>query len=110
MVYINPNYSNQEIKIKLKSYNHQLVDTAIEEIVGAVTRTGSKVVGPIPMPTSIEKFTLLTSPHVNKRAMDQYEIRTHKRLLIILDPTERTVDSLMRLDLSAGVDVHISVV
>lgn len=100
---------NQVIKIIFKSYDHKLIDKAVSAVVDTVKRTGSQVAGPIPMPTAIERFTVLISPHVNKNARDQYEIRTHKRLLEILGPTDKTIDALMKLDLAAGVDVKISV-
>ncbi len=100
---------NQEIKIRLKSFDHKLIDKSAKEIVETAKRTGARINGPVPMPTHIERFTILISPHVNKNARDQYEIRTHKRLIIIIDPTEKTVDALMKLDLAAGVDVRISV-
>ncbi len=100
---------NQTIRIKLKSYDHKVIDQSTKEIVETAKKTGAKVNGPIPLPTYIERFTLLISPHVNKNARDQYEIRTHKRLIIIVDPTDKTVNALMRLDLSAGVDIKISV-
>ena len=97
----------QRIRIKLKGYDHKLIDQSVQEIVGAARRTGARVAGPIPLPTKIEKFCVLRSPHVDKKSRDQFEIRTYKRLLDILDPTQQTVDSLMNLDLSAGVDVEI---
>jgi small subunit ribosomal protein S10 len=97
----------QRIRIKLKGYDHKLIDQSVQEIVGAARRTGARVAGPIPLPTKIEKFCVLRSPHVDKKSRDQFEIRTYKRLLDILDPTQQTVDSLMKLDLSAGVDVEI---
>lgn len=100
---------NQCIKIRLKSFDHRLIDKSTKEIVDTAKRTGARVNGPIPIPTSIERFTILISPHVNKDARDQYEIRTHKRLIIIGDPSDKTVDALMKLDLAAGVDVQISV-
>lgn len=99
----------QVIRIRLKSYDHSLIDRSAKEIVDTAKRTGAQVKGPIPMPTHFERFTILISPHVNKDARDQYEIRTHKRLVIIVDPTDKTVDSLMKLDLASGVDVQISV-
>ena len=99
--------NNQSIRIRLKGFDHRLIDLSTKEIVETAKRTGAHVRGPIPLPTKIEKFTVLTSPHVNKDARDQYEIRTHKRLLDIVDPTDKTVDALMKLDLSAGVDVQI---
>ncbi len=97
----------QRIRIKLKGYDHKLIDQSVQEIVDAARRTGARVAGPIPLPTKIEKFCVLRSPHVDKKSRDQYEIRTYKRLLDILDPTQQTVDQLMKLDLSAGVDVEI---
>ncbi len=99
--------SGQRIRIRLKSFDHRLIDRSAKEIVETAKRTGARVKGPIPLPTRKERFTILTSPHVNKDARDQYEIRTHKRLMDIVDPTERTVDALMKLDLAAGVDVQI---
>lgn len=98
---------NQKIRIRLKSFDHRLVDRSAIEIVETAKRTGARVQGPIPLPTKIERFTILVSPHVDKDARDQYEIRTHKRLLDIIDPTDKTVDALMKLDLAAGVDVQI---
>ena len=99
---------NQRIRIRLKAFDHRLIDQSTQEIVDTVKRTGAQVKGPIPLPTNKERFTLLISPHVNKDARDQYEIRTHKRLLDIVEPTEKTVDALMKLDLAAGVEVQIS--
>ena len=99
--------SNQKIRIRLKAFDHRLIDQSTREIVDTARRTGAVVRGPIPLPTRKERFTVLISPHVNKDARDQYEIRTHKRLLDIVDPTEKTVDALMKLDLAAGVDVQI---
>ena len=99
---------NQRIRIRLKAFDHRLIDASIQEIVNTAKRTGAQVHGPIPLPTRREKFTVLISPHVDKDARDQYEIRTHKRMLDILEPTEKTVDALMKLDLAAGVDVQIS--
>lgn len=99
----------QRIRIRLKAFDHRLIDKSTREIVDTAKRNGAQICGPIPLPTRIEKFTLLISPHVNKDARDQYEIRTHKRLIDIMEPTPQTVDALMRLDLSAGVDVQISV-
>lgn len=99
---------NQRIRIRLKAFDHRLIDQSTSEIVETAKRTGAQVYGPIPLPTQKERFTVLISPHVNKDARDQYEIRTHKRLVDIVDPTEKTVDALMRLDLAAGVDVQIS--
>ena len=99
--------SNQKIRIRLKAFDHRLIDQSAKEIVETAKRTGAVVRGPIPLPTRKERFTLLISPHVNKDARDQYEIRTHKRLMDILNPTDKTVDALMKLDLAAGVDVQI---
>ncbi|CAL4325426.1 30S ribosomal protein S10 [Buchnera aphidicola (Neophyllaphis podocarpi)] len=99
---------NQRIRIRLKAFDHRLIDQSTTEIVETAKRTGAQVKGPIPLPTRKERFTILVSPHVNKDARDQYEIRTHKRLIDIVEPTEKTVDALMRLDLAAGVDVQIS--
>lgn len=93
---------------RLKAFDHRLIDQSTAEIVETAKRTGAQVRGPIPLPTRKERFTVLISPHVNKDARDQYEIRTHKRLVDIVEPTEKTVDALMRLDLAAGVDVQIS--
>lgn len=98
---------NQKIRIRLKAFDHRLIDSSAQEIVDTAKRTGAQVRGPIPLPTRKERFTVLVSPHVNKDARDQYEIRTHKRLLDIINPTDKTVDSLMKLDLAAGVDVQI---
>jgi small subunit ribosomal protein S10 len=100
--------NNQNIKIRLKSFDHRMIDTSTREIVETVKRTGAQIRGPIPLPVRKEKFSVLTSPHVNKDAQDQYELRTHLRLVIIVNPTEKTVDALMKLDLAAGVDVQIS--
>ena len=99
---------NQRIRIRLKAFDHRLIDVSTEEIVETAKRTGAQVRGPIPLPTRKERFTVLISPHVNKDARDQYELRTHKRLLDIVEPTEKTVDALMKLDLAAGVEVQIS--
>ena len=99
--------TKEKIRIKLKAYDHRILDQSTEEIVETVKRTGAHVKGPVPWPTVVEKFTVLRSPHVNKKAREQFEIRTHKRLLDIVEPTSRTVDSLMKLDLPAGVDVEI---
>jgi small subunit ribosomal protein S10 len=98
----------QSIRIRLKAFDHKLIDTSTQEIVETARRTGAQIRGPIPLPTRREKFTILISPHVNKDARDQYEIRTHKRLLDIVEPTEKTVDALMKLNLAAGVEVQIS--
>jgi small subunit ribosomal protein S10 len=97
----------QKIRIRLKAFDHKLLDQSTGEIVETARRTGAKVAGPIPLPTRINKFTVLRSPHVDKKSREQFEIRTHKRMLDILDPTQQTLDALMKLDLSAGVDVEI---
>ena len=99
---------SQRIRIRLKAFDHRLIDKSTQEIVETAKRTGAQIRGPIPLPTQKERFTILISPHVNKDARDQYEIRTHKRLLDIVEPTEKTVDALMKLDLAAGVEVQIS--
>ncbi|MBU2706574.1 MULTISPECIES: 30S ribosomal protein S10 [Zooshikella] len=99
---------SQQIRIRLKAFDHRLIDVSTQEIVETAKRTGAQVRGPIPLPTKKERFTVLISPHVNKDARDQYEIRTHKRLLDIVEPTDKTVDALMKLDLAAGVEVQIS--
>ncbi|OQY20523.1 MAG: 30S ribosomal protein S10 [Desulfobacteraceae bacterium 4572_35.1] len=99
--------SSQKIRIRLKAYDHKLLDMAVSEIVDTVKRTGSRLAGPIPLPTVINKYCVLRGPHVNKKSREQFEIRTHKRLVDILDPTQQTVDALMKLDLSAGVFVEI---
>jgi small subunit ribosomal protein S10 len=99
---------NQQIRIRLKAFDHRLIDQSTQEIVETAKRTGAQVRGPIPLPTRKERFTVLVSPHVNKDARDQYEIRTHKRVLDIIQPTDKTVDALMKLDLAAGVEVQIS--
>ena len=99
--------NNQTIRIRLKSFDHKLIDASTEEIVETAKRTGSTVSGPIPLPTARERFTVLISPHVNKAARDQYELTTHKRVMDILNPSDKTVDALMKLELPAGVDVQI---
>ncbi|MCO2283365.1 30S ribosomal protein S10 [Pseudomonas aeruginosa] len=99
---------NQQIRIRLKAFDHRLIDQSTQEIVETAKRTGAQVRGPIPLPTRKERFIVLISPHVNKDARDQYEIRTHKRVLDIVQPTDKTVDALMKLDLAAGVEVQIS--
>ncbi len=99
---------SQKIRIRLKAFDYRLIDQSTQEIVDTAKRTGAQVRGPIPLPTRKEKYTVLISPHADKDARDQYEIRTHKRLLDIVEPTEKTVDALMKLDLAAGVDVQIS--
>ena len=98
---------NQNIRIRLKAFDHRVLDQSTSEIVDTAKRTGAQVRGPIPLPTRIEKFTVLRSPHIDKKSREQFEIRTHKRLLDIIDPTPQTVDALMKLDLAAGVDVEI---
>jgi len=99
--------NSQRIRIRLKAYDHRLLDQSTKEIVDTAKRTGARVAGPIPLPTAINKFCVLRSPHVDKKSREQFEIRTHKRLLDILEPTQQTIDSLMKLDLAAGVDVEI---
>ena len=97
----------QNIRIRLKAYDHRVLDTSAKEILETAKRTGADVVGPIPLPTRIEKFTVLRSPHIDKKSREQFEIRTHKRLIDILEPTSKTIDSLTRLNLPAGVDISI---
>ena len=99
--------ANQKIRIRLKAYDHKLLDQSAMEIVDTAKETGARVAGPIPLPTTINKYCVLRSPHVNKKSREQFEIRTHKRLVDILEPTQQTVDALMKLDLAAGVDVEI---
>ena len=99
--------ADQKIRIRLKAYDHRLIDRSASEIVETAKRTGAQVRGPIPLPPKIEKFTVLRGPHIDKKSRDQWEIRTHKRLLDIVDPTPQTVDALMKLELAAGVDVQI---
>ena len=99
--------ANQKIRIRLKAYDHKLLDQSAMEIVETVRETGAKIAGPIPLPTIINKFCVLRSPHVDKKSREQFEIRTHKRLMDIVDPTQQTVDALMKLELAAGVDVEI---
>lgn len=98
---------NEKIRIRLRAYDHRLIDQASEEIVERAKRTGARVAGPIPLPTSINRYTVLRSPHVDKKSREQFEVRTHKRVLDILEPKAQTIDALMKLDLSAGVDVSI---
>ncbi|ANK83144.1 30S ribosomal protein S10 [Minwuia thermotolerans] len=98
---------SQNIRIRLKAFDHRVLDQSTSEIVNTAKRTGAQVRGPIPLPTRIEKFTVLRSPHIDKKSREQFEIRTHKRLLDIVEPTPQTVDALMKLDLAAGVDVEI---
>jgi ribosomal protein S10 len=99
--------ASQNIRIRLRAFDHRLIDASAREIVETARRTGAQVRGPIPLPTKMERFTVLVSPHANKDARDQYELRTHKRLMDIVDPTDKTVDALMKLELPAGVDVQI---
>ena len=99
--------NGQNIRIRLKAFDHRIIDSSPREIVNTAKRTGAQVRGPIPLPTRIEKFTVNRSPHVDKKSREQFEMRTHKRLLDIVDPTPQTVDALMKLDLAAGVDVEI---
>ena len=96
-----------KIRIRLKAYDHRLLDQSTSEIVDTAKRTGARVAGPIPLPTEIRRYTVLRGPHVDKKSREQFEIRTHKRLLDIIEPTQQTLDALMKLDLSAGVDVEI---
>ncbi|HBT87358.1 MAG TPA: 30S ribosomal protein S10 [Desulfobacter postgatei] len=96
-----------KIRIRLKAYDHKLLDQSSVDIVDTARKTGARIVGPVPLPTRINKFTVLRSPHVNKKSREQFEIRTHKRVMDILEPTQQTVDALMKLDLSPGVDVEI---
>ena len=98
---------NQNIRIRLKAYDHRVLDNSTKEIVNTAKRTGAQVRGPIPLPTRIEKFTVNRSPHVDKKSREQFEVRTYKRLLDIVQPTPQTVDALMKLDLAAGVHVEI---
>jgi ribosomal protein S10 len=99
--------TKQKIRIRLKAFDYRLIDKSAKEIVETAKRTGAQVRGPIPLPVKMERFTILISPHADKDARDQYELRTHKRLMDIVDPTDKTVDALMKLDLPAGVDVQI---
>ncbi len=98
---------NQSIRIRLKAYDHRLLDKSVKEIVETTKRTGAKIKGPIPLPTRISKYCVLRSPHVDKKSREQFEMRTHKRLMDIVEPSQNTVDALMKLDLPAGVDVEI---
>ena len=97
----------QKIRIRMKAFDSQLLDLSVSEILDTAVRTGSRTAGPIPQPTSIQKFTVLRGPHIDKKSREQFEIRTHRRLIDILDPTPQTVDALMKLELSAGVDVEL---
>ena len=98
---------SQRIRIRLRAFDHKLLDQSTKEIVETARRTGARIAGPIPLPTRINRYTVLRSPHVDKKSREQFEMRTHKRLLDILEPTQQTIDQLMKLDLSAGVDVEI---
>ena len=100
---------NQKVRIRLQAYEHRILDQSVTEILNTVKRTGSRVVGPVPLPTRIERFTVNRSPHVNKKSMEQFEIRTHKRVLDIIDPTNKTVDELKKLSLPAGVDISVKI-
>jgi len=99
--------ARQKIRIKLKAFDHKLIDQSAEQIVDTAERTGAGVAGPVPLPTHIRKFTVIRSPHIDKDSREQFEIRTYKRLIDVLDPTSRTVDALMRLNLPSGVDIEI---
>lgn len=103
-------YKGQKVRIRLKGFDHKLLDQSTSEIVDTAKRTGARLSGPIPLPTRIERYTVLRSPHVDKKSCEQFEIRTHKRLLDILEPSQQTIDALMKLDLSAGVDVEIKMI
>jgi small subunit ribosomal protein S10 len=98
---------SQKIRIRLKAYDHSILDRAAMEIVETARRTGARIAGPVPLPTRINKYCVLRSPHIDKKSREQFEVRTHKRLLDILEPTQQTIDALMKLELSAGVDVEI---
>jgi small subunit ribosomal protein S10 len=96
-----------KLRIKLRAYDHSILDLSVQEIVQTAKNTGARVAGPMPLPTEINKYTVLRSPHIDKKSREQFEMRTHKRLVDIIEPTQQTIDSLMKLDLSAGVDVEI---
>lgn len=98
---------SQKIRIRLRGYDHRLIDQSAAEIVERAKRTGARIAGPIPLPTAINRYTVLRSPHVNKKSREQFEVRTHKRMLDILEPKQQTIDALMKLDLASGVDVEI---
>ena len=98
---------SEKIRIKLKAFDHKILDQSVAEIIDTVSRTGAKVAGPIPLPTKIQKYTVLRSPHVNKKSREQFEMRIHRRILDILSPTNQTMDELMKTDLSAGVEIEI---
>lgn len=97
----------QKIRVRLKAFDHRLLDQSVKEIVETARQTGARVIGPIPLPVEINKFCVLRSPHIDKKSREQFEIRTHKRLLDIIEPTQQTIDSLMKLELSSGIDVEI---
>jgi len=99
--------AKQKIRIRLKAYDHRLLDESVKQIVETAERTGARVVGPVPLPTKIERFCVIRSPFIDKRSMEHFEIRTHKRLIDVIDPTSKTIDTLMRLNLPAGVDIEI---
>ena len=101
--------NKQKVRIRLQAYEHRILDQSVTEILNTVKRTGSQVVGPVPLPTRIERFTVNRSPHVDKKSMDQFEMRTHKRLMDIINPTAKTVDELKKLNLPAGVDIAIKI-
>ncbi len=101
--------NNQKVRIRLQAYEHRILDQSVAEILNTVKRTGSQVVGPVPLPTRVERFTVNRSPHVDKKSMEQFEIRTHKRVLDIIDPTNKTVDELKKLSLPAGVDISVKI-
>ena len=100
---------NQNIRIRLKAFDHRILDQSTSEIVNTARRTGAKIRGPIPLPTSLNRFTVLKGPHVDKKSREQFEMRTHKRVLDIVEPTPQTVDALMKLDLASGVDMEIKI-
>ena len=101
--------NNQKVRIRLQAYEHRILDQSVAEILNTVKRTGSQVVSPVPLPTRVERFTVNRSPHVDKKSMEQFEIRTHKRVLDIIDPTNKTVDELKKLSLPAGVDISVKI-
>ncbi|EKD50824.1 MAG: 30S ribosomal protein S10 [uncultured bacterium] len=103
-------YKGQKVRIRLKAFDHKLLDQSTTEIVDTAKRTGARLSGPIPLPTKISRYAVLRSPHVDKKSMEHFELRVHKRLLDILEPTQQTIDALMKLDLSAGVDVEIKMI
>ena len=109
-VNIMSDYKGQKVRIRLKAFDHKLLDVSTGEIVETAKRTGARLSGPIPLPTKISRYTVLRSPHVDKKSMEHFELRVHKRLLDILEPTQQTIDALMKLDLSAGIDVEIKMI